>query len=154
MSLIERSWRRLADRVRAGARGGGEGDAVSPAVRPPRGTLFVLATILAVAVADRFGPSGGRSLFAAACLSAALLGALSSLNRVAALMFWYVLVSFVTQAPVSYLLSLYRPPGHREISLGFTSHDVTFLFMAGVVLVIARVMGEARRVADENESFV
>ena len=81
-------------------------------------------------------------------------GALTSLNRVAALMFWYVLVSFATQAPVSYLLSLYRPPGHREISLEFTSHDVSLLFMAGVVLVIARVMGEARRVADENESFV
>jgi hypothetical protein len=80
--------------------------------------------------------------------------ALRSLNRVAALMFWYVLVSFVTQAPVSYILSLYRPPGHREISLGFTSHDINLLFVAGVVLVIARVMGEARRVADENESFV
>ncbi|HEX3673647.1 MAG TPA: DUF2975 domain-containing protein [Rhizomicrobium sp.] len=80
--------------------------------------------------------------------------ALKSLNRVAALMFWYVLVGFVAQAPISALLSWSKSTGHREISLGFTSHDVSFLFMAGVVLVIARVMAEARRVADENESFV
>ncbi len=80
--------------------------------------------------------------------------ALGHLNRVAALMFWQVLVSFIAQAPISYLLSLYRPAGHREISLGLGSNDFAFLFMAGVVLVIARVMAEARRMADENESFV
>ena len=49
---------------------------------------------------------------------------------------------------------LAKCPGHREISLGFGSDDVSSLFMAGVVLVIARVMAEARRVADENASFV
>jgi len=79
---------------------------------------------------------------------------LARLNRVAALMFWYVLVSFVAEAPVSVLLSWARTTGHRELSLSLTSHDISFLFMAGVVLVIARVMAEARRVADENESFV
>jgi hypothetical protein len=80
--------------------------------------------------------------------------ALKNLSRVAALMFWFVLVSFVAQAPISFLLSWYRPHGHAEISLGFTSYDVSLLFMAGVVLVVARVMAEARRLADENESFV
>ena len=80
--------------------------------------------------------------------------ALGNLNRVAALMFWQVLVSLLCQPLISYILSLYRGPGHREISLGLGSNDVAFLFMAGVVLVIARVMAEARRMADENESFV
>lgn len=82
------------------------------------------------------------------------VAALGNLNRVAALMFWQVLVSFIAGAPVSYILSLYRGAGHREISLGLGSNDLAFLFMAGVVLVIARVMAEARRMADENESFV
>ena len=82
------------------------------------------------------------------------VAAIGNLNRVAALMFWQVLASFVAQAPISYLLSLYRPAGHREVSLGLGSNDLAFLFMAGVVLVIARVMAEARRVADENASFV
>jgi len=76
------------------------------------------------------------------------------LNRVAVLMFWYVIVSFVAGAPVSLILTWWRGHGHREISLGFTSYDLEVLFVAGVALVIARVMAEARRVADENESFV
>jgi hypothetical protein len=80
--------------------------------------------------------------------------ALRSLGRVAMLMFLQVLVSFVAEAPITYLLSLAHPPGHREISLTFGSHDASFLFMAGVVLVIARVMAEARRMADENAAFV
>jgi hypothetical protein len=80
--------------------------------------------------------------------------ALRSLSRIAALVFVQVLVAFVAEAPISYLLSLGNPPGHREISLTLTSHDISYLFMAGVVLVIARVMAEARRVADENAGFV
>ena len=80
--------------------------------------------------------------------------ALGNLNRVAAQMFWQVLVATLCQAPISYILNLPRGPGHREISLGLGSNDLSFLFMAGVVLVIARVMAEARRMADENESFV
>ncbi|MDE2011920.1 MAG: DUF2975 domain-containing protein [Alphaproteobacteria bacterium] len=82
------------------------------------------------------------------------VAALGNLNRVAALMFWQVLVSILCQPPISYILSFYRGAGHREISLGLGSNDLSFLFMAGVVLVIARVMAEARRMADENESFV
>ncbi|HEX3810545.1 MAG TPA: DUF2975 domain-containing protein [Rhizomicrobium sp.] len=78
--------------------------------------------------------------------------ALAALNRVAVLMFWEVLVSIVAQVPVSFLLSWSTK--QHAISVGLGSGDFTFLFMAGVVLTIARVMGEARRVADENASFV
>lgn len=80
--------------------------------------------------------------------------ALSHLRRVATLMFWFVPVSFFFEAPITYVLSLSRLPGHREVSLTLTSYDISFLFMAGVLAVIARVMAEARRVADENASFV
>jgi hypothetical protein len=76
------------------------------------------------------------------------------LNNVATALFLEVLAEFVMQAPISYLLSLHNPPGHREISLSFGSSDAVWLFVAGTVLVIARVMGEARRVADENAAFV
>lgn len=81
-------------------------------------------------------------------------GALRALNRVAALMFIEVLAAFVVQAPQTYILSLANPPGQRSMSLGLGSNDLAFLFMAGVVLVIARVMAEARRVSEENASFV
>ena len=82
------------------------------------------------------------------------LGALRALNHVAIALFWGVVAGFVMQAPISFLLSLSRGVGHREISLGFGSDDVAWLFVAGAVLVIARVMAEARRVADENAGFV
>jgi hypothetical protein len=79
---------------------------------------------------------------------------LRNLNNVATALFLGVLAEFVMQAPISYLLSLHNPPGHREISLSFGTSDAAWLFIAGTVLVIARVMAEARRVADENAAFV
>ncbi|MEI9930587.1 MAG: DUF2975 domain-containing protein [Rhizomicrobium sp.] len=79
---------------------------------------------------------------------------LRHLNNVANALFLGVLADFLMQAPISYLLSLGNAPGHREISLSFGSSDAAWLFIAGTVLVIARVMGEARRVADENAAFV
>lgn len=79
---------------------------------------------------------------------------LRHLNHVANALFLGVLADFVMQAPISYLLSLGSPPGHREISLSFGTNDAAWLFIAGAVLVIARVMAEARRVADENAAFV
>lgn len=81
-------------------------------------------------------------------------GALGALNHVAIALFGGVIASFVAQGPMSLALSWANGPHHREISLGFGSGDVSTLFMAGVVLVVARVMGEARRVADENAAFV
>lgn len=80
--------------------------------------------------------------------------ALAALNSVAVALFAGVIVAFITQAPISALLTWSRGPHHREISLSFGSNDVVTLFMAGVVLVIARVMAEAQRMADENAKFV
>jgi hypothetical protein len=80
--------------------------------------------------------------------------ALSSLNQVATALFASVVVGFISQAPISFFLTWSRGDHHREISLSFGTGDVSTLFIAGVVLVIARVMAEAQRVADENAKFV
>ena len=80
--------------------------------------------------------------------------ALAALNHVAVALFASVVVAFAMQAPISLALTWPRGVHHREISLSFGSGDVGTLFMAGVVLVIARVMAEAQRVADENAKFV
>jgi hypothetical protein len=76
------------------------------------------------------------------------------LNNVAVALFAQVVVGFAMQAPISLLLSWAAGHGHRSISLSLGSDDVFSLFLAGAVLVIARVMAVARRMADENESFV
>jgi hypothetical protein len=80
--------------------------------------------------------------------------ALAALNHVAVALFASVVVEFIMQAPISLLLTWHNGEHHREISLGFGSNDIATLFMAGVVLVIARVMAEAQRMADENAKFV
>jgi hypothetical protein len=80
--------------------------------------------------------------------------ALEALNHVAVALFAGVIVAFIMQAPISLALTWARGENHREMSLSFGSRDVATLFMAGVVLVIARVMAEARRMADENAKFV
>jgi hypothetical protein len=80
--------------------------------------------------------------------------AFEALNHVAWALFGEVIASFLMQGPISFALTYDLGKGHRYISLGFGSGDVATLFMAGVVLVIARVMAEARRVAEENAGFV
>ncbi len=80
--------------------------------------------------------------------------ALACLNHVAVALFAGVIVSFVLHAPITLLLSWPLGPGHRQISLDFGSGDAVTLFSAGVVLVIARVMIEAGRAAEENAKFV
>jgi len=80
--------------------------------------------------------------------------ALRMLNHVAVALFASVIVGFVVRAPLTLLLSWHLGAGHRAVSLGFGGDDLLALFMAGAVLVIAKVMAEARRMADENASFV
>ncbi|HXC57582.1 MAG TPA: DUF2975 domain-containing protein [Rhizomicrobium sp.] len=80
--------------------------------------------------------------------------ALKLLNNIAVALFAGVIVGFVVHAPITLLLTWPLGHGHQAISLNFGSDDVITLFSAGVGLVAARVMVEARRLADENAKFV
>jgi hypothetical protein len=81
-------------------------------------------------------------------------GALGALTNVGRALLGSVIAGIIMQAPISIALSWYLGHGHRAISLAFGSNDLAGLFMAGVVFVIAWVMAEARRVAEENAGFV
>jgi hypothetical protein len=78
--------------------------------------------------------------------------ALRLLNNVAVALFANVIVTFAMHAPISLILSV--AAAKPQISLDFGSGDVVTLFTAGAVLVIARVMVEAGRIAEENAKFV
>ena len=80
--------------------------------------------------------------------------ALKALNHVAVALLASVVVGFVIQAPITALLTWSLGHGHRAIAFNFGSGDITTLFIAGTVLVIARVMNEAGRIAEENAKFV
>lgn len=51
-------------------------------------------------------------------------------------------------------LSLSAPPGRRQLAVSIGSDDVGAALLGLVLLVIAWVMGEAVRVAEENAGFV
>jgi hypothetical protein len=55
---------------------------------------------------------------------------------------------------LSVALTLHRPPGARHLVAAIASDDFAIALVGGAVLVIAWVMGEAVRVAEDNASIV
>lgn len=130
-------------------------DAASMAGVPLNDRLLALIFALIPALIATWGLVSLARLFQAFTRSEIFsLPALRALSNVTSALFWNVIAGFVTQAPVTFLLTMHNGPGHRAISLGLGSDDVEMLFLAGVAFVIARVMAEARRVAEENAGFV
>ena len=71
----------------------------------------------------------------------------------------YALLALGAIAPfgamgLSLALSADLPPGARRIAISISSDDLGLLLMGIILLVIARVMGEAARLAEENAGFV
>jgi hypothetical protein len=64
------------------------------------------------------------------------------------------LISPLTGAASSALATFNRPEGERFISIGLGNSDIHTLFLGGLIIVIAWVLGEAVRIEDENRSFV
>jgi len=76
---------------------------------------------------------------------------LQSLGTIAAALFWNVIAAMVTEPAITYFLSRSHDV-YAQLTLG--PDDAEFLFLAGIAFVIARVMAEARNVAEENAKFV
>jgi hypothetical protein len=68
-------------------------------------------------------------------------------------LFLFVITSIVAEAPISYFLTRAMQPD-AMVTLSLGAGDLVMLFAACVLGVIARVMSEAAKVADENASFV
>ncbi|MCP4330347.1 MAG: DUF2975 domain-containing protein [Alphaproteobacteria bacterium] len=71
---------------------------------------------------------------------------------------WAVILMAVVQpvagAALTVLLTLDNPPGQRMLSISFGSGEIQTLFVGLLFLVVATIMGEATRIADENAEFV
>ena len=87
--------------------------------------------------------AGGRVFSEAALIALRRIGTALALN---------VATGFFLQIPISYFLTR-DYPGHRG-TLGFGVADIVLLFVAGATYVFARVLADAKRVAEENASFV
>ncbi len=64
------------------------------------------------------------------------------------------LIKPISGALTSVLATITRPEGERVLSIGLSNAEVSTLFLGGLLLVIAWVLGEATRIEDENRSFV
>ena len=74
-----------------------------------------------------------------------------SLGRV--LVVW-VLCDVVKNSLLSVVLTLPNPPGHRIITLGLYSADFAAIFVGIVILIIAWVMDEARKIQEDQALII
>jgi cytochrome b561 len=64
------------------------------------------------------------------------------------------LIKPMTGAATSVLATFHRPAGERMLSIGLGNAEASTLFLGGLIIVIAWVLGEAARIDAENRSFV
>lgn len=64
------------------------------------------------------------------------------------------LAAIVASAATSVLLTLHNPPGMRHLALGIGSNHLFTFFFAGLVWLMAAVIGQGQALVEENEGFV
>lgn len=64
------------------------------------------------------------------------------------------LAGIVAGAAVSVVITWHNPPGMRHLAVGIGTDQVFTLFFAGMVWLMAAVIGQGQALADENASFV
>lgn len=80
--------------------------------------------------------------------------ATSLLRRFAGWVALAALAALLSGVVTSVLLTLHNPPGQRHLAVGIGSDHVFTLFFAGLVWLMAAVIGEGQTLAEENEGFV
>jgi hypothetical protein len=60
----------------------------------------------------------------------------------------------VKNSLLSVVLTLPNPPGHRVVTLGLYSADFTAIFVGIVILFIAWVMDEARKLQEDQALII
>lgn len=79
-------------------------------------------------------------------------GVLTHFRRAATFLFWSVIAGIPAQAAIFYAMG--QAKGQFWLGYLWTGFEPVYLFAAGVLLVITRVMAEAQRLAEENAKFV
>ena len=123
---------RLSDSVPLDARVMALAIALVPIAVAVWGLLTLHRLLLGFATRDVFSQSAGKLL-----------------RTISLCIFVAEVASFLAEGPITYLLMR-----HEQISFSIGLEDLTALFTASVVAIMASVMLEATRVADENAKFV
>lgn len=80
--------------------------------------------------------------------------AVRCLQRFAGWVMVSVGAGFVASVALSVLLTLHNPPGMRHVAIGISSNLIFTLFFAGMVWLMAAVIGQGQALAEENATFV
>ena len=75
------------------------------------------------------------------------------LRRFAGWVAWAALAALASGVLTSVLLTLHNPPGMRHLVIGAGSDHVFTLFFAGLVWLMAAVIGQGQAMAEENEGL-
>jgi hypothetical protein len=60
----------------------------------------------------------------------------------------------ITTAALTAAMSFTNEPGRRMLVLGLSSYDVYALIVGSVLFIVAKILREATRIADENASII
>lgn len=65
-----------------------------------------------------------------------------------------VVAGIAAGSAISVVLTMNNPPGMRHLSVSFGSDQVFTLFFAGMVWLMAAVIGQGQTLAEENATFI
>ncbi|MBP6117547.1 MAG: DUF2975 domain-containing protein [Neisseriaceae bacterium] len=82
------------------------------------------------------------------------VGAALHLGKVGKAVALWVALAFLCEPVLSLWLTMTAPPGQRMVSLSFQPSAFVALFIAASVVMVARILGAASEVADENKQFI
>ena len=76
------------------------------------------------------------------------------LKRFAGWMLAAVSVNLIVRSAMSVLLTINNMPGTRQLAIGIGVDQIIPLFFAGMVWVMAAIIGQGRTIAEENAAYV
>lgn len=72
----------------------------------------------------------------------------------ARMLFAYAITKPITSAITSVIVTFNNPPGERQLAISLSSNDLGVFFISGVFFIIAWVMAEAHKLAQDNAQIV
>tara|TARA_R110002111_G_scaffold262694_1_gene340123 strand:- start:47967 stop:48500 length:534 start_codon:yes stop_codon:yes gene_type:complete len=94
--------------------------------------------------------------FLKACCAEDYLGARNSryLKRFAFGLIGSALLSPISGAVLSVLLTMHNPPGKKMLAIGISSNQITLAAVGGLLFVLANLLQRASLIADENAQII
>ena len=75
-------------------------------------------------------------------------------KKLSRVLIWWFAAGVLCRSLLSVVLTLHHPPGHRMITFGLSSADLTILLLGMILAVIAWVMEEGRRLQEDQDLTV